>query len=66
MIGRETLVSEDAGGYRAVRPGDVAILFRATTHLDTYTDALRDRGIPFRVIGSKRFFAAHASVIACS
>ncbi len=61
MIGRERLIPE-GGDRRAVRPGDVAILFRATTHLDVYTGALQDRGLPVRVVGSTRFYAAQEVV----
>ncbi len=57
MIHRERLVP-DGSSLRPVRPGDIAILFRATSHLDVYTDALQDRGVPVRIIGSTRFYAA--------
>ena len=42
---------------RAVRWGDVAVLVRATTHLDTYEQALREAGVPYRVEGGKTYFA---------
>ena len=57
MIGRERLVM-DGDRRRVVRPGDIALLFRATTHLDVYTGAFQDRGLPVRVVGSTRFYTA--------
>ena len=41
---------------RAVRWRDVAVLFRATTGLDTYEQALREAGVPYRVDGGKTYF----------
>jgi ATP-dependent helicase/nuclease subunit A len=37
-------------------PGDVAILLRSRSHLDAYERALRDAGIPHRVIKGQGFF----------
>ena len=42
---------------RAPRWGDVALLFRATTGLETYEQALREAGVPYRVDGGKAYFA---------
>ena len=42
---------------RPVEWRDVAILVRATTHLDTYEQALREAGVPYRVEGGKTYFA---------
>ena len=42
---------------RPVEWRDVAILVRATTHLDTYEHALREAGVPYRVEGGKTYFA---------
>ncbi len=61
MIDRERLVSE-GNRTRIVRPGDIALLFRATTHLDVYTSAFQDRNLPVRVVGSTRFYAAQEVV----
>ena len=47
----------DAEAVRAPRWGDVAILFRATTGLETYEQALREAGVPYRVDGGKSYFA---------
>ncbi len=41
---------------RAPRWGDVALLFRATTGLETYEQALREAGVPYRVDGGKSYF----------
>ena len=46
-----------AEALRAPRWGDVAILFRATTGLETYEQALREAGVPYRVDGGKAYFA---------
>ncbi len=48
------------GATESLRPprwGDVAILFRATTGLETYEQALREAGVPYRVDGGKSYFA---------
>ena len=50
-------VSGDAEGHRPPRWGDVALLFRATTGLETYEQALREDGVPYRVDGGKTYFA---------
>ena len=42
---------------RPPRWGDVALLFRATTGLETYEQALREAGVPYRVDGGKTYFA---------
>ena len=36
--------------------GDVALLFRSFTGVETYSDVLRERGVPFRVIGGKGYY----------
>jgi len=41
---------------RDPRWGDVALLFRATTGLETYEQALREAGVPYRVDGGKSYF----------
>ncbi len=41
---------------RDPRWGDVALLFRATTGLETYEQALREAGVPYRVEGGKSYF----------
>lgn len=42
-----TVHDEDAGGWRAARPGDIALLFRSTSSLYLYEEALRTAGIDF-------------------
>ena len=42
---------------RPPRWGDVALLFRATTGLEIYEQALREAGVPYRVDGGKSYFA---------
>ncbi len=41
---------------RAARWRDVALLFRATTGMETYEQALREAGVPYRVDGGKSYF----------
>ena len=48
---------DDAEAWRTPRWGDVAILFRATTGLETYEQAFREAGVPYRVDGGKAYFA---------
>ncbi len=36
--------------------GDVALLFRSFTGVETYSDVLREHGVPFRVIGGKGYY----------
>ena len=58
---RWTVQDRDAQGdeevWRAPRWGDVALLFRATTGLETYEQAFREAGVPYRVDGGKAYFA---------
>jgi ATP-dependent helicase/nuclease subunit A len=48
---------DDGEAWRPPRWGDVAVLFRATTGLETYEQALRQAGVPYRVDGGKAYFA---------
>jgi ATP-dependent helicase/nuclease subunit A len=41
---------------RPARWGDVALLVRATTGLETYEQTLREAGVPYRVEGGKTYF----------
>jgi ATP-dependent helicase/nuclease subunit A len=58
---RWSVQDREAGGdeecWRAPRWGDVALLFRATTGLETYEQALREADVPYRVDGGKAYFA---------
>ena len=48
MVGRWQVWADHRGGHtRAARYGDVMILVRRRTHLETYERALRHAGIPF-------------------
>jgi len=49
--------SGDGEAWRTPRWGDVALLFRATTGLETYEQAFREAGVPYRVDGGKAYFA---------
>jgi len=52
--------SDGAGDAEPSRPprwGDVALLFRATTGLETYEQAFREAGVPYRVDGGKAYFS---------
>jgi len=61
--GKATVMDPATKQRRQVKAGDVAILFRALSNSEeAYEDALRSRGIPFQVVGGKRFY--HRSEIA--
>lgn len=56
--GRDRAAAGAADG-EATRPprwGDIAVLFRTTTSLETYEQALRDAGVPYRVDGGSMYF----------
>ena len=42
---------------RAVRPGDVAVLFRALSNVELYEEALRRYGIDYYLVGGRAFYA---------
>ena len=42
---------------RAVRPGDIALLFRALTNVEYYEEALRRYGIDYYLVGGHAFYA---------
>jgi ATP-dependent exoDNAse (exonuclease V) beta subunit len=44
------------GGPRPVSYRDVALLFPAMTGIDAYEEALKERGIPYRLEGGKEFY----------
>jgi ATP-dependent helicase/nuclease subunit A len=44
-------------GVRAVRPGDIAILFRALSNVSYYEEALRNYGIDYYLVGGHAFYA---------
>ncbi|MGH9866533.1 MAG: UvrD-helicase domain-containing protein, partial [Candidatus Polarisedimenticolia bacterium] len=43
-------------GRRPARWSDMALLFRATTGLEAFEDALREAGIPYRLNGGRRYY----------
>jgi|GEM_PF-608919 len=51
------LTLKDAKGARKAGYGDIALLFRTTTHLRAYEEAFRRRGIPFLVNMGTGFYA---------
>ena len=53
--GREPLIGHDETA-RAVNYGDIAVLFRTTTDIDTYAAALQTAGIPYYIVGGKGFY----------
>jgi ATP-dependent exoDNAse (exonuclease V) beta subunit len=55
---QDRAAAREGGGeeLRAPRWGDIALLFRATTDLETYEQALRAAGVPYRVEGGKTYF----------
>ena len=57
--GRSAIARCSTPGEEVTRParwGDVALLVRATTGLETYEQTLREAGIPYRVEGGKTYF----------
>ena len=42
---------------RAVRPGDITLLFRALTNVEYYEEALREHGIDYYLVGGHAFYA---------
>jgi len=44
-------------GTRAVRPGDVALLFRALSDVQHYEEALQRHAIPYYLVGGHAFYA---------
>ena len=48
---------DDGEPLRAPRWSDIALLYRATTGLETLEEALRAAGVPYRVEGGRTYFA---------
>ena len=54
----KTLVwDKKAKKVREVRPGDVALLFRALSNVEYYEDALQRHGIDYYLVGGHAFYA---------
>lgn len=60
LVGGQTLVAqkgEDGERLRAVRPGDVVLLFRSMSNVAHYEAALRHWGLDYYLVGGRAFFA---------
>ncbi len=60
MVAGESLVAEGEGEGRrprAVRPGDVVLLFRSMSSVAIYEAALRRHGLDYYLVGGRAFFA---------
>jgi ATP-dependent helicase/nuclease subunit A len=60
MVAGESLVAEGEGAgrrARAVRPGDVVLLFRSMSNVALYEAALRRHGLDYYLVGGRAFFA---------
>lgn len=55
--GEPLVVDRGADRPRAARPGDIAILFRAFSDVQTYEEALREMDLPYYVVGGQAFYA---------
>jgi len=53
---RWPVLDRQTGQTRPARHADVALLFRSSTALQQYEDALRDQGVPYRITGGKRYY----------
>jgi ATP-dependent helicase/nuclease subunit A len=51
------VVDKNTGEPRALRPGDVAILFRAMSDVHIYEEALREFGLEYYLVGGHAFYA---------
>ncbi|MDK1032672.1 MAG: 3'-5' exonuclease, partial [Planctomycetia bacterium] len=56
IVGTLRVPDTESGKERPARYADVAILFRAATSLHLYEHALKDRGIPYHVVGGFGFY----------
>jgi len=57
MVQEQELTIETKSGSRPVSWGDIALLFRSTTDLSIYQDALANAGIPHYVLGGGGYYA---------
>jgi ATP-dependent helicase/nuclease subunit A len=53
---RWMIFDKKKGGPRPVSYRDMALLFPALTGIDAYEEALKERGIPYRLEGGKEFY----------
>ena len=57
IVWDEAAAKAGSPAVRAVRPGDVALLFRAMTNVEYYEDALQRYGIDYYLVGGRAFYA---------
>jgi ATP-dependent helicase/nuclease subunit A len=57
MLDASEKIVYDTEAARAVRPGDVALLFRALSNVELYEEALRRYGIDYYLVGGRAFYA---------
>ncbi len=58
MVAGEALVADgEEREARAVRPGDVVLLFRSMSNVAIYESALRRHGLDYYLVGGRAFFA---------
>ncbi|HUU43965.1 MAG TPA: UvrD-helicase domain-containing protein, partial [Planctomycetota bacterium] len=57
VTGGEKLVwDREQGAFRAVRFGDVAVLFRAMTQSQVYEHGFREAGLPYYIVAGRGFY----------
>lgn len=52
----EVLICDDNSVNRSVEPGDIALLFQASTNFDIYEEALAEAAIPYVTIAGRGFY----------
>lgn len=55
--GEMPVIDRNSSQPRALRPGDVAILFRALSDVRLYEEALREQGLEYYLVGGHAFYA---------
>jgi len=50
------VVGRDGADPRSLTYGDIALLFRASTAMETYEEILRANQVPYRIAGGKRYY----------
>ncbi len=57
LVWDENAAEAGSPAARAVRPGDVALLFRALSNVEIYEEALRRYGIDYYLVGGHAFYS---------
>ena len=57
LVYDEAAAKAGAPAARAVRPGDIALLFRALSNVELYEEALQRYGIDYYLVGGKAFYS---------